>query len=368
MSSPPEQSPGGNSGPQLSESDMRVLDFLAENGFDASKVQLLAAEDQPRAMALVRQMQVLDAYPADDSDSSLVDATLARIDRWEAASEASMRVQSGRLRNFRLSDFISVAALILVGVGVLLPIAARVREQSLSTACANNMRSLHAGLDSYARDHQGLLPAVASFANVGSLFSAQPPARPNTLSTSGLQSDGNTPIYLQNTPTAPTELVFQIPGGIVVIRQGSRDWSGSNHGEHLKHLLELGYNESQSLQCPACAAGKPCFAYRVPARGQRFVLDTPGRTVVVADSNPMIEARRMGFNSESRVVNSSNHRGSGQNLLFSDGAIEWKTSPILTTSPANSMDNIWLPRDGRGREVMELRSWPSLAADNFVSQ
>jgi hypothetical protein len=94
---------------------MRVLDFLAEHGFDASKVQLLAAEDQPRAMALVRQMQVLDVYPTDVSDSALVDATLARIDRWEAASEASMRVQSGRLRNFRLSDFISVAALILVG-------------------------------------------------------------------------------------------------------------------------------------------------------------------------------------------------------------------------------------------------------------
>jgi hypothetical protein len=40
---------------------MRVLDFLAEHGFDASKVQLLAAEDQPRAMALVRQMQVAAA-------------------------------------------------------------------------------------------------------------------------------------------------------------------------------------------------------------------------------------------------------------------------------------------------------------------
>ena len=72
MSSPPEQSPGGNSGPHLCEADMRVLDFLAEHGFDASKVQLLAAEDQPRAMALVRQMQVLDAYTTDDSDEALL--------------------------------------------------------------------------------------------------------------------------------------------------------------------------------------------------------------------------------------------------------------------------------------------------------
>ena len=86
MSHPPNESPGGNSGPQLCDADMRVLDFLAEHGFDASKVPLLPAEDQPRAMALVRQMQVLDAYPADDSDSSFVYATLARSDRWESAS------------------------------------------------------------------------------------------------------------------------------------------------------------------------------------------------------------------------------------------------------------------------------------------
>ena len=153
--------------------------------------------------------------------------------------------------------------------------------------------------------------------------------------------------------------------GMAVVNDPEKRWRidlGKARFKHSKEPLMEG------CPCPACAAGKPCFAYRVPARGQRFVLDTPGRTVVVADSNPMIEARRMGFNSESRVVNSSNHRGSGQNLLFSDGAIEWKTSPILTTSPASSMDNIWLPRDERGREVLELRSWPSVAADNFVSQ
>ncbi|RLS46224.1 MAG: hypothetical protein DWH86_03530 [Planctomycetota bacterium] len=368
MSHPPNESPGGNFGLQLCDADMRVLDFLAEHGFDASKVPLLPAEDQPRAMALVRQMQVLDVYPADDSDSSLVDATLARIDRWEAASEASMRIQSGRLRNFRLSDFVSVAALILVGVGVLLPIAARIRAQSLSTVCANNMRSLYGGLDNYARDHGGLLPAVASFGNIGSLFSTSPESQPSTHSSQGLPNNNSTPLYLQNTPMAPTQFVFQVPGGVVVIRQGSRDWSGSNHSAHLTQLVALGYTDIHSLQCPACAAGMPCFAYRVPARGQRFVLDTPGRTVVVADSNPMIEARRLGSMPESRVLNSSNHRGSGQNLLFSDGAIEWKTSPILTTSPATAMDNIWLPRDERGREMLDMRSWPSVAADNFVSQ
>jgi hypothetical protein len=54
-------------------------------------------------------------------------------------------------------------------------------------------------------------------------------------------------------------------------------------------------------------------------------------------------------------------------MVFSDGAVEWHTSPFMTT-PAGSMDNIWLPRDSSGREQRDMRSWPSASTDNFVTQ
>lgn len=365
MTHRPDHPPDLPTGAQLSENDMRVLDFIAEHGFDASKVSDLPEADRPRALALIAQMQVLDQYPAESADDSLVNATLARIDRWEAANDSVMQFPGQRIRNFRLSDFISIAALILVGLGVLLPIAARVRQQSLTTVCANNMRSLHTGLDAYARGNNGALPAIASIANFGSLFSSSPQPIPAGMQTSPLMEMN--PELLQR-PLAPSQMVIRFPAGTITITQGAPDWSGVNHSAHLMLLVANDYADMGALQCPACAAGLPCFAYRVPMRGQRFMLNTPDRSVVVADANPMIEARRRGVVPESRTMSSRNHAGSGQNLLFSDGTVEWKTSPILTNSPAAFMDNIWLPRDARGIEGMDLRAWPQEPADNFVAQ
>ncbi|NBQ13636.1 MAG: hypothetical protein EBU31_03255 [Proteobacteria bacterium] len=342
---------------------MRVLDFLAEHGFDASRIELLPEADRPRAMALIRQMQVLDHYPMESAEDSLVDATMARIDRWEAARAESMQIQRGGFSRFRLSDFVSIAALVLVGIGVLLPVAARVREQSLSTVCSNNMRTLYGAFDAYADANGGALPATASIGNFSSLFSPSPAMQPATQS----MAEGWGRRQAMGVPTGQTIMVIRAPHTTIIMTSSTQDWSNINHGAHLTQLVSKGYLEAGALQCPSCAAGLPCIAYRVPARGERFMLRTPGRTVVVADANPLVEARRRGIVLPSTAVNSLNHGEQGQNMVFSDGAVEWRTSPFMTT-PAGSMDNIWLPRDSSGREQLDMRSWPSASTDNFVTQ
>ena len=87
MTEPPLPPPRGE--PTLSDADMRVLDFIAEHGFDASRVNELPEADRPRAMALIRQMGVLDAYPADDAgDGVKVRSFVAN----SAAKAAGIRV------------------------------------------------------------------------------------------------------------------------------------------------------------------------------------------------------------------------------------------------------------------------------------
>jgi hypothetical protein len=165
-----------------------------------------------------------------------------------------------------------------------------------------------------------------------------------------------------------TQVFNPRPGIVIRLHRPVGDWSGANHSAHLALLVAQDYCDVHALRCPACAVGAPCFAYRVPSRGERFVLETPSRSVVVADANPMIDMLRSGRVPDSRAMSSRNHGGSGQNMLFSDGSIDWRTSPILTNSPASFMDNIWLPRDPEGRERMDLKAWPSHPADNFVAQ
>jgi hypothetical protein len=54
-------------------------------------------------------------------------------------------------------------------------------------------------------------------------------------------------------------------------------------------------------------------------------------------------------------------------VLFSDGAVEWRLSPMIVTGQ-DLVDNIWLPRDDHGREQLRLRSWAAGPDDNFVAQ
>ncbi|MFM9096968.1 MAG: hypothetical protein ACKOQW_01555 [Phycisphaerales bacterium] len=356
--------------PILCDADLRVLDFLAEHGFDASRVNLLPEADRPRAMALIRQMSVLDAYPADGGDDSLVDATLARIAAHDEAVDASRRIGFARPPAFRLADLVSVAAVVLLLLGVTVPMIANLRAQKLSTLCASNLRAVHGALGSYASSNAGALPLRSAVAGFGGMFAARP-GEPNQVTR--LDAPAVPPAQAQRlrpgVPQMPTQLVieFRRPGTVIRIVQGVPSWAESNHSAHLSQLVDAGYCGGDHLRCPACAAGRPCFAYRVPSRGGRFMLDTPSRTVVVADANPVIEDHRSGRHA-GRAINSRNHRGEGQNLLFCDGAVEWSTTPLQQGGPGGMTANSWLPQDELGRDRMQLRSWPGNAADNFVAQ
>ncbi len=339
----------------LSDADARVLDWLVEHGFDAAKVHELPAEDQPRAMALVRQMSTLDALSVPAPHESLVDAVIARIDHYEADRAAAMRIgSSGRPRfRMRLADVLGVAAMLMLSAAVLLPIASQMRASSLEAVCASNMRSLGAGLTSYASDNRGSMPALAGIGAIDALFGgpkvgaqASNQAAPKPQQLRGVirpGADGKSAVF---TPM-PSE---------------------HRHSASLALLVSAGHCEANALQCPGCAKGAACFAYRVPAEGSRFMLDTTKPMVVVADANPVIELRLDGRKIESAVMSSRNHGDRGQNMLFNDGAVDWTISPVLTNQGPVKFDNIWLPRDTDGRERTELHGPPRDPNDNFVAQ
>lgn len=365
MTDPPTDRPPGSGEPQLTDADMRVLDFLAEHGFDASRVELLPEADRPRAMALIRQMQVLDHYPAGSSNDTLVDATLARIDRWEAASAESLRFEPRRIGAFRLADLIGVAAVLMIGTAVLVPIARSMRSEGLARACASNMRTLGGAIASYASQHGGMLPATASIADLGSMFRrSRAPAVP-AAQANGMAA-APAPAGRMEAVGAPMQFEMRTPDSWMRVSVQVVQWHSIRHSENLNPLVAGRFCGAQDLQCPGCASGTPCFAYRVPMRGERFMLDSGRRSVLLADANPLTEANRVGTRA-SHLQGSNNHAQSGQNMLFNDGSAEWHTSPLLPDG-LGGFDNIWLPRDSQGRERIDMRAWPTVPHDNFVTQ
>lgn len=318
--------------PTLSVDDQRAIDALMEAGFDARLMNTRASGslasgggvDPRRINAVNNLLGLMNDYPVDDCEPALLDATLARIDRLEddraerlnfdVRQEEAQSISSGR--RIRLPDFITVAAVILIGVGILWPTLSVVRQKSMDGACANNMRLVGMGLSNYAADNGGAIPMARA----------------------GLGAFGASGALGASWDTVPNALNF-------------------------RPLIEGGYCEHHHLNCPGHEEDQigPSYSYRWQ-NPQAPVQWHAGRsTPVLSDRNPVIDAVRNG-----RVIavisGSINHGGRGQNVLINDGQVIWLKEPVFVSS--GRRDNIWLPN---GVEELRPGELPQEVLDVFLA-
>jgi hypothetical protein len=296
-------------GPELRDEDAAAIDRLVECGFDEARV------DNARDRRVLAALRVLDSYPTESSDPSLIDATLARIDAAEREQAERMRLDRAPRRRARWADMGGLAAVALLAVGVAWPALGHMRQTAMRTRCASNLRELSAGLVTYAADHRDALPMSASMI-------ARSAPRPAML-----------------------------------------EWTTYDHGANLQSLSMQGYCGHDHVHCPGCAAksGARAFAMQVPWGDRPFVLRVVGARPLVADANPVLELRRAGRPVGPRLA-SWNHGQSGQNVLFGDGAVVWMVTPVVNG------DNIFLPRGVDRADHMPNMVELPLAGDGFLAQ
>jgi len=232
--------------PTLSPDDARLLEALVEAGYDSSAVGPLSQADQGRLHNLSSALGLLKDYPVEDADETLMHATLARIDRHEdqAASQRKFdanveRTRSVAWRRFRIPDFITVAAIILIGVSVFWPLITSMRNRAVDEACANNLRYMGYAFSNYAADNGGAMPIVKA----------------------GLP------------------------------------WDVFHNALNVKPLVDGNYCEQGHLDCPGHHdhAG-PSYSYRWFPRGTRVGWGASQRAMVVlGDLNPVIDPARQGI-------------------------------------------------------------------------
>ncbi len=314
---------------ELNEFDKDALDALIFAGFDPTKV---SAALRPRAKRH-RELANLTTAAGPVASENLTEQTLARIDA--QVQPESFPIGRGR-RRVRLGDLISIAALILIGGSLILPVLGALREQRFQSVCQSNMLASAMGLSDYAAANQDSLPMITAGFGSKPWWSVGDPessnsahlfhlARAKYVTMEHLACAGN--------PNAPTR----------ISDDESRDW---------RHLDEVSY------------------AYRIMSGPSNPNWQIGGRIVVIADRSPVVLRSARGF-SIIPSENSPNHDGTGQHALLSDGSALWLNSPELFGG-----DNIWLPRQVenviyaiRGaRELKGLsgREIPASNHDSFV--
>ena len=280
--------------PSLSPQDARLFDALVECGFDLDALAL-TDDDRRRAQTLIRLFDLLHDYPVEDADPALIDATLARIDRHERHTAGAETRQGRWTFRVRMPDFVTLAAVVLIGASVLFPIMSGLRKESIKAACENNVRMLGWAFDAYAADNGSALPTAEA----------------------GLAST----------------------------------WSHHVRNVlNLNPLLEGGYCELGHLSCPGHRgqAGES-YSYQWQPAGARIHWHTSPKSIILGDRNPVIDAMADGG---PLMVNaaSTNHPGRGQSVLSTDGEVFWLKEPVIGRG-----DNIWTPEGGLRDGISGIR-------------
>jgi hypothetical protein len=80
----------------LCQADGDLLDRLVDVGFELDKLDGLSEDETTRANRMLSMLGLLDGYPVEDASDTLIDATLAQIDQYEANRWCSLEYQSSQ--------------------------------------------------------------------------------------------------------------------------------------------------------------------------------------------------------------------------------------------------------------------------------
>ena len=286
-------------GIMLTPADEQAVDALVEHGFDADAAKRARPELAQRIDAANRLFAcATERYPAEPPDPTLIDATLARIDR--AEDERAERMRAGprgfpTLGRGRWADFVAVAcvAVLLFSIGV--PMLNSMRHDREVIGCQSNLRTIGSALGSYHGD-----------------FNSRP-----------------------------------IAAGFAPDLSKLASWDTYDNSRHLDPLHLGGYCAKDCLCC-GNDADKSGYASQVPNEPlDRLWLSQSHLPLLVRTAFRGLAVMR-------GRENSLDHGGKGQNLLYGDLSIVFEVSPLVTvrmpSAAAPSLENIWIPADHQGLE------------------
>lgn len=287
--------------PTLSSDDEAALEAWVMGGFDADRVPTSLRDRARKHEALAA---LATTGPAFEGMEALRERTLALVQAEVGREAEALTIGAARRPGIRLADIVSVAAVLLIGCGVLFPVLGSMREQSRRAICNTNMTNTAVAMGTYAGSNRDSMPVANASLSGGKWWDVGVPSAPsNSANLYTLARDGYLPLAdlaCPGNPAAPT----------APAAPGAHDW---------RRLEEVSYSYQIMFgPRPAWNGGK-----RIP---------------VLADRSPVILRAFRGEPIDPHA-NAPNHRGAGQHLLYNDGTVSWASSPVL-----ESGDNIWLPR------------------------
>ncbi|MEM1446890.1 MAG: hypothetical protein AAGF84_12600 [Planctomycetota bacterium] len=306
----------------LSEDDGRALDAVLANGGQPGPLPAGLGE---RATKVSGVLSLLDQYPGGHESSfdfsggaagheDLVQRTLAATaearQRERFAQQIEMFAEPRRTLGVSFRQVIAAAAVILLGVSLLMPALANQQQAQQIAACSYNLGVAGQQMGQYALDHAGILPRGP----VGDSWIKT--GQPDAIDDAGRYQSNSAHLYLliRQGYTAPSRLACASNKTAVVSMPGSGQLDWDSH-----QAISYSYQNQHGV---------------APIR---LDLASP-RLAVLADKNPLFifrDGKVVHDRDADRDAASTLHNGAGQNILTLDNRVSWSVAPRVGD------DNVW---------------------------
>lgn len=242
-----------------------------------------------------------------------------------------------------LGEMAAVAAVIIFFAGILIPPLSFARQKYWQQRCQMQLSNIFQGIQQYGFDNKDELPLVA----------AAPGTPWNRVGYQGSEEYSN------------TRSLWRLVRGGYVKNPADFVCKGRSQGKALQFDISQmrNFNDFPARRYVTYSPRIICIRM---TKGSMF-----GREPLMADLNPIFENLpqkclcevRLRLNDKLLTINSINHNGRGQNVLFGDGAVRFIKDRHIGTA---ADDIFTLQEMGRGFEVKGCEV-PSCETDAFLA-
>ena len=225
-------------------------------------------------------------------------------------------------RGFTLSEIMTVVAIIALLITILLPVLRKAREAANRVACASNLRQMGQGMTLYTVDNRNNLPRTKYTANATPQYFTGASDTDPFHGANVLANDYTAAIFmLARTQKAPGKL-FLCPSSTQIA-----DTMGGLNATQRSNFTSSD-NLSYSIASPYPDSAGFTAGYRwtnTHTADFAMMSDVNPGTGNAATDDVTVPTAASPKNLQ-RIANSRNHGKDGQNVLFADGRVEFKTT------------------------------------------
>ncbi|MFO7908326.1 MAG: hypothetical protein R6U98_37160 [Pirellulaceae bacterium] len=322
---------------QRTEDEAKLTDFLngsCDERLEGEIRRRLAEDEEFRRLhdSMANAFKALDRLPEYEPGEDLTQRTVAKVRQHRRTQELIAREEASRgafRPTFRLRELAAVAAVLVILGSVMIPAIYKARSAAATDLCAYRMGEIGTGLLTYANGNKGHLPVASTSEQPWLAGNDQPPA-----------SNSAALFRLLPSRHVATPQTFQCPAvesGSFAVTAGMTDFPG---GQYVSYSYQHAVGDSPLSVHDGTAA------------------EVAEEMAILSDSNPIFEGGRF-HPGRTGMLTSANHGHAGQNVLYLDMHVEWKTDAHAGVNG----DNIFLADDVREYTGYEKPAGPT---DSFL--